>query len=58
MSNDVRLHCVLRDKDAVGFILSAGPKGYRAYSEAGQPLGLFESEHDAAKAVYQRHRPA
>jgi hypothetical protein len=24
-------------KDAVGFILSAGPKGYRAYSEAGQP---------------------
>jgi hypothetical protein len=42
---------VMRGDDCVGFILG-GPRGYRAYGEAGEPLGFFQNEQDAAKTVY------
>ena len=41
------------DKHAIGFILSAGPKGYRAFDEEGKSLGLFDNEDLAARAIYQ-----
>jgi len=48
------LQYVLKDKSAIGFILSAGPKGYRAFDQDGRSIGLFESEELAARAVYQQ----
>ena len=48
------LRYVLRDKDAISFILSAGPKGYRAFDHDGRPIGLFDKEELAARAVYQQ----
>jgi hypothetical protein len=47
------LQYVIRDKQAIGFLLNAGSKGYRAFDQDGQPIGLFEDEDKAAKAVYQ-----
>jgi hypothetical protein len=44
---------VVRNKRAIGFILSAGPKNYRAFNADGLPIGLFDSEALAARAVYQ-----
>ena len=48
------LQYVIRDKQAIGFLLSAGPRGYRAFDADGLPLGLFEDEHKAAKAIYEQ----
>ena len=48
------LQYVIRDKEAIGFLLSAGPKGVRAFDADGRPIGLFQDEHQAAKAVYER----
>jgi hypothetical protein len=48
---------VIRDKEAIGFLLSAGPKGCRAFDADGLPIGLFEDEHRAAKAVYEQTAP-
>jgi hypothetical protein len=48
------LQYVIRDKRAIGFILGAGPKGYRAFDEGGRPIGLFDSEELAARAVYEQ----
>jgi hypothetical protein len=46
------LQYVLHGKEVVGFLMSAGPKGYRAYDQDGKPLGLFSDEHEAPRAVY------
>ena len=35
----------------VGFLRSAGPKGFTAYDAAGQPLGLFQDKHAAVEAI-------
>ena len=44
------LQYVVRDKRAIGFLLSAGSKGYRAFDQDGRPIGLFKDK--AAAAVY------
>ena len=46
------LQYVIRDTQAVGFILSAGPKGFRAFNADGLSLGLYADQELAAKAVY------
>ena len=39
---------VLRNShDCVGFLRSAGARGFQAYDAAGQPLGLFENKQAA-----------
>jgi hypothetical protein len=48
------LQYVIRDNQAIGFLLSAGPKGCRAFDVDGRPIGLFEDEDQAAKAIYDR----
>jgi len=43
---------VLRDShDCVGFLRSAGPRGFQAYDAAGRLLGLFRDEHAAVEAI-------
>ena len=43
---------VLRDShDCVGFLRSAGPRGFQAYDAAGQPLGLFQDKQAAIEAI-------
>jgi hypothetical protein len=48
------LQYVIRDNQAIGFLLSAGPKGYRAFDADGLTLGLYESEELAAKAINEQ----
>ena len=43
---------VICHKQAISFILGAGPKGYRAFDENGRPIGLFGSAELAVRAVY------
>jgi hypothetical protein len=47
------LQYVIRNKEAIGFLLSAGPEGYRAFDVDGKPIGLFPDADKAARAVYQ-----
>ena len=35
----------------VGFLRSAGPKGFTAYDRDGQPLGLFQDKQAAVAAI-------
>jgi hypothetical protein len=43
---------VLRDShDCVGFLRSAGPRGFQAYDDAGQLLGLFQDKQAAMEAI-------
>jgi hypothetical protein len=43
---------VLRDShDCVGFLRSAGPRGFHAYDAAGRLLGLFEDKQTAIEAI-------
>jgi hypothetical protein len=43
---------VLRDShDCVGFLRSAGPRGFTAYDADGQPLGLFHDKQAAIDAI-------
>ena len=43
---------VLRDShDCVGFVRSAGPRGFQAYDAAGQLLGLFQDKPAAIEAI-------
>jgi len=43
---------VLRDNGhCVGFLRSAGPRGFQAYDADGQPLGLFQDKQAAIKAI-------
>ena len=37
--------------DCVGFLRSAGPKGFTAYDADGQPLGLFAEKQAAIEAI-------
>jgi hypothetical protein len=46
---------VLRDShDCVGFLRSAGPRGFTAYDADGQPLGLFAEKQAAVEAITGR----
>jgi hypothetical protein len=43
---------VLRDSnDCLGFLRSAGPRGFTAYNADGQPLGLFAGKQAAIDAI-------
>jgi len=43
---------VLHDNGhCVGFLRSAGPRGFQAYDADGQPLGLFQDKQAAIKAI-------
>jgi hypothetical protein len=43
---------VLRDDGhCVGFLRSAGPKGFTAYNADGQRLGLFQDKQAAVEAI-------
>jgi len=43
---------VLRDShDCVGFLRSAGPRGFQAYNAAGQLLGLFQDKQAAIEVI-------
>ena len=43
---------VLRDShDCVGFLRSAGPRGFQAYDAAGQLLDLFHDKQAAIEAI-------
>src|SRR5262249_40851293 len=43
---------VLRDShDCVGFLRSAGPRGFQAYDAVGQLLGLFQDKQAAIAAI-------
>jgi hypothetical protein len=35
----------------VGFLRSAGPRGFRAYDADGQLIGLFQDKHAAVEAI-------
>jgi hypothetical protein len=48
------LQYVIRENQAIGFLLSAGPKSYRAFDAHGLTLGLYDSEQLAAKAIYEQ----
>jgi hypothetical protein len=37
--------------DCVGFLRSAGPRGFTAYDADGQPLGLFAEKQAAIEAI-------
>jgi hypothetical protein len=44
---------VLRDHGhCVGFLRSAGPRGFTAYDADGQPLGLFAEKQAANRSDY------
>jgi hypothetical protein len=46
---------VLRDShDCVGFLRSAGPRGFQAYDSASQPLGLFQDNQASDRSNYGR----
>ena len=53
MNPTPQLQYVVRNKRAIGFLLSAGTRGYRAFDQEGRPIGLFEDEERAAEAVYE-----
>jgi hypothetical protein len=42
---------IMRGDDCCGFILRRGPGGVEAYDRDARPLGIFETEEAAAKAV-------
>jgi hypothetical protein len=47
------LQYIIRNREAIGFLMSAGTKGYRAFDQDGRPIGLFEDADKAARAVYE-----
>lgn len=53
MTANTTLQYVIRDKQAIGFLLSAGPKGWKAYDQDGRPIGLWATESEAARAIYE-----
>jgi hypothetical protein len=43
---------VLRNShDCLGFLRSAGPRGFQDYDAAGELLGLFQDKHAAIEAI-------
>ena len=48
------LQYVIRENQAIGFLLSAGPEGYQAFDADGLTLCHYKSEELAAKAIYEQ----
>ena len=47
-----RMISVLRDShDCVGFLRSAGARGFQAHDAVGQRLGLFQDKQAAVEAI-------
>jgi len=44
---------VMKANQCIGFIVAC-VKGFKAHDSAGRSIGVFESERDAALAVYQQ----
>jgi len=42
---------VLRDNHCVGFLRSAGPRGFTAYDAEGMPIGMFQDKAAAVEAI-------
>ena len=42
---------ILAHDRCVGFLRSAGPRGFAAYDADGQPLGLFAEKQAAIEAI-------
>ena len=43
---------VLRNShDCIGFLRSAGPRGFTAYNAAGIPIGIFQDKAAAVEAI-------
>jgi hypothetical protein len=40
-----------KSRDCIGFLRSAGPRGFLAYDADGQPLGLFQHQQAAIEAI-------
>jgi hypothetical protein len=38
----------------IGFLIGRGKTGYEAFDASEKSIGLFQSQADAAKAVFQR----
>ena len=52
MTQPPNLISVLHDHGhCVGFLRSAGPRGFTAYDADGQPLGLFAEKQAAIEAI-------
>jgi hypothetical protein len=54
---DTKLQYVISDERPIGFILSC-VSGWKSYDMDGRPIGLFDSEALAAKAVYAQANAA
>jgi hypothetical protein len=50
---DAKLQYVISDERPIGFLLPCAD-GWKSYDTDGLPIGLFDSEELAAKAVYER----
>ena len=50
---DAKLQYVISDERPIGFLLSCA-SGWKSYGADGRPSGLFDSEDQAAKAVYEQ----
>ena len=54
---DAKLQYVISDERPIGFILPCA-NGWKSYDVNGPPIGLFDSEHEAARAVYEQAEAA
>jgi hypothetical protein len=54
---DAKLQYVISDERPIGLILSCA-KGWKSYDVDGRSIGLFDSEDQAVKAVYEQANAA
>ena len=54
---DAKLQYVISDERPIGFILPCA-NGWKSYDVNGRPIGLFDSEHEAARAIYEQAEAA
>lgn len=45
--------CVIGDKGVIGFLLSC-VRGWKSYDADGLPSGIYPTEAEAARAVYEQ----
>jgi hypothetical protein len=50
---DQKLQYVISDERPIGLILSCA-KGWKSYDQDGRPIGLFDGEDQAVRAVYEQ----
>jgi hypothetical protein len=47
---------IVTDEGCIGFILRRGKAGYEAFREEGSSLGIFQTQQQAADAIYAGQR--